>query len=333
MVEGNQVIISSIHDLLIHIGKVELGTASWNGVVFTSIALPVRVCGNNWDKYFDIRGATLVRDWQKETAKLYKDTTGNSLPTSGRVKAYSEDGSNLLNIELGETCNTMLANLPPEYNFTLLLSGILGFVGYKWYGHYVTKCKDKNDAETTQKALDCMADVAKKAIEGNQDPTLPMRKYFHSLNASDKVSVAGGEPLPKKEALQKLDRPAKDDRQVFTQCDGDYELVSINVSGKYPVVSIAQNGVVGKAMFFERVPKAVKEEIIAALEARMPDSAEAAAAAPVMSLQVDGYFTGNRIQYFVILGIGAPRVGTNYTIAQLPREVAASDKKIPGINN
>lgn len=331
--EKTLVVIKSLDELLVHMGAVLAGEASWDIVDLDklSVVVPVVVEGNTWDARIDVRGAALIQNLQKQVNSTYAMMMDESLPHSVMVKATTKEGSNWLNIDFTEVIKAGIEKMDSKDILKFL--GLCVFCGTAAYSFntYQSGLTDRSSLEALERANQNIRDVAVAVITEGKEPSLPMHRYLKTLRRGDEVSIAGSDFMPKREAVNKIERPAKDDTLFFTQCDGEYDLISINVRGELPELHIVQDGVSGKALFFARVPEAVKNEIIATLDKRISGIDGQAAPAPTMHLQLDGYFTGKGPQYFVIHGIGSPRSGKNYMIKELPSGVQGSDKQIPGL--
>ena len=329
------VIIRDVPSLLRHMGRVAKNEASWDDVNLDklSIVIPVVIEGKSWDKRLDVRGAVLVQDLQKQFAAHYISLTDEKPPRDALIKVTTKEGSNWLDIDYTEVIKSGIQKMDSKDILKAICFCVFcGTAAYS-FNSYLNNEKDKNSLAYMQAANENIHEIAMSVIESGQEPSRPMHRYIKTLRRGDKISIAESEFMKKSDAIQKIERPERDDVLYFTSCDGEYSLMSLDVSGELPVIHISQDGYSGKAMFFTRVPKEVKEAILNALDVRITNQKKGKSLPPpTMHLQLDGYFTNKTVKYFVILGIGTPRAGKHYSLSELPDEVAGKDKKIPGTN-
>ena len=325
----DDVAINTIDELLFFIGRVKKGEASWEdlNIESLSVIMPIQVDGDGWDGRIDYRGCRLIDSIQKEISKTFRMYSGETYPKESLVKATSTQKCNLVNIDISKPLEEMVKNMPPEYILLSVLSVLATFGGVTIYRHFVDRAKNRDQAETIQKALEEMRNVSVAAIKEGRDQTLPMRRYIGSLAKEDTIAIAEGDVMTRTEAKIAIPSPSFDYDLYYTSCDGIFYLHNLGVKDNNLVLEISQNDIKTKAYFFERVPKLAKENILITVDAVM-ESQEPRE----MALQVDCYFTDIGIQYCVVRNAGEKREGLHhYRLSRIPDLVKNKDKHPAGI--
>lgn len=323
------IVINGVDDLLLFIGEIRKGKASWNDLNADSISviIPIQVDGEGWDGRIDYRGCKLIDGIQKQISTTYKKYSGENYPKDSLVKATSTQKCNLVNIDISKPLEEMVRNMPPEYLLISILSALVTFGGVSAYRHFVDRAKSRDQADTLQKALEEMKNVSVAAIKEGRDQTKPMRRYIGSLDKDDTIAIADGDVMTRAEAKSAVPSPSFDNDLYYTSCDGNFDLHTVGVKGRNLMLEISQNDIKTKAYFFERVPKIAKESILATVDAVMENQEPRE-----MPLQVDCYFTDLTIEYCVIRNAGDPRPGLkHYRLSRIPDLVKAKDKHPAGI--
>lgn len=332
MAHSKKVKITNLPELLIHLGKVYKKKATWDDVDLKSLSvvIPAKVKGRERDERIDYRGATLIKSLQDDADKRYATITDEKLPAKAMIKATSKKGSNILSLDFTEIVKTAIGTMPPEYTLTFLITAALGTVGVSVYKHYVDKEKNRQNVKMIENAIEAMREVSVAALAQGVDVRKNMRKYIHSMGKDEEISIASSPYMKRPEAKSALAPATKrDDITKYTHCDGAYTLLGLSLRGELPELSIAQGAAHAKALFFARVPAAVKDEITRTIDESIENQQ------PVeMDLHMDCYFAGRRIKHCVILGIGTPRPGmTHYKLGDIPQDVKSRDAMLPGYND
>lgn len=320
--------IQGIDDLLVHVGAVELNQATWADVELESlnVAFSIVVRGKGRDARIDARSAAFVLDLQKELDTLY--TQYPDLPRRAPlIKVKSSEGSTKLTPDFTEVLKEAIQHMPPQYIAGLIALAIAGATGYYIFAKYMDARKEGKTLEYYNKALETVASAVQQATLAGYEPMRPIRRLVQGMKKDETVAVADSELLPKKEVAPQVRLPKADTVTRYVHGDGEFSLLGLSLKHAVPGLLISQDDKQTTALL-ERLAPEVKERLLQVLENRLDQQQ----VPYFVNLQIDVYFSGSRIQYAVVVGVGAPRPGLrHFALAEIPDHVPTSMALLPGL--
>jgi|GEM_PF-3762625 len=320
--------IQSIDDLLVHAGAVELNEATWEDVDLDSlnVAFSVVVRGEGRDDRIDARSAAFVLDLQKELDTVYAQYV--DLPRRAPlIKVKSSEGSTKLTPDFTEVLKEAIQRMPPEYIAGLIALAIVGTTGYYVFARVMRARQDDRTHEFYNKALETVSMVVQQAVQDGHEPMRPIRRLVQGMRRGETVAVAGGEPLTKREVAPQVRVPRGEQVTRYVHGDGQFSLLGLSLKNAIPGLLISQGNKQTTALL-ERLDPEVKENLLAALENRLDQQQ----VPYFINLQIDVYYTEARIQYAVVVGVGAPRPDLrHFSLAEIPSEVPNNAAMLPGL--
>lgn len=320
--------IQSVDELLVHIGAVQSNAASWADVDLESlkVAPSIKVDGKDRDERVDVRTAAFVIDLQKQLDTVYAQYP-DLPPRAPLLKVKASKGSSQLTPDFTQVLKEAIQHMPPEYIAGLVALAIIGTTGYFAFAKYMDAKKDGQTLEYYNKALESVTDVVKQAIQAGEEPTRPIRRLVQGMKRSETVALADSRPVQKKEIASQVRREKLDQTIKYVHGDGQFSLLGLSLKQAIPGLLISQEDKQATALL-ERLDQKVKEELLSVLENRL----EKQQVPYFVSLQIDVYFTEARIQYAVVVGVGAPRPDLrHFSLAEIPSEVPNNSAMLPGL--
>lgn len=356
------VAIRSVDDLLSFIVLANENDNLWKFIDITTlhVVIPVAVQGEFRDGRIDVFGARFVKDLQRQIHRAVKQYGGIS--TGGRrnqLRVAVEYGSDSLNVDFTGIIKEVIGKVTPEQLKQILIVGVLCATGYFGITHYIDADLEKSridlekyKAELTveqqgqlhnhdEKMLELFKksnaeligglrgmaiDVAAADVAQGRDPHQPIRKYTKTIRKKETVSVAGGEKLAKRQALERLVTLPSSETLFYAHADGIYDLLGIDLLDNAQALRIAQ-GDIKTSGLLERLDAELRGSILKTVEESIDKRKTID-----MSLQVDVFFTVNGIHHAVVVGVGSPRSELkNYSLSSFPANINQQDMHIQGM--
>lgn len=314
------------------------------------VEIPVSVKGPRRDGRIDRWGADFLKDLQNSLGWAAKEF-GN-LNLGGRKYALRqtiEMGSDKSTTDYSDVVRAVIGKMSGKQVTISVILGILCTTGYLAY-------KEFNESRLTEMRIQCemaMKESAQshdermteqlsksnitiirefnaavqeaKNITGKmgKDPEKPIRRYVKSMQRDDTLKVGESAEFNKGEALKRLGTlPEK--TLFYVNGDGAYILRGVELVGSYQAIKIGQ-GAEGTLALLERLDDEIKKAILDAVDASMETQS-----AQEMNLQVDVYFSVKGVEHAVVVGVGSPRKGLNYSLEEIPSEVPRRYWKMQG---
>lgn len=314
------------------------------------VEVPVSVKGPRRDGRIDMWGADFLKDLQRSLGWAAKEFGDLNL---GRrkyaLRQTIEMGSDKSTTDYSEAIRAVVSKMNgKQITFSVILGILLG-TGYFVYKEYnyasIEKMRMQTEQATKEKGYTHDEKIIEQLSKSNialikefnaavqdakdttgkmgRDPEKPIRKYVKSMQRDDTLEVGGSEEFNKAEALKRLS-PLPDKTLFYVKGDGAYILRGVELVGNYQAIKIGQ-GTEDTLALLERLDDEIKKAILDAVDASMETQS-----AQEMSLQVDIYFSTRGVDHAVVIGVGSPRAGSNYSLEEIPSEVPRRYWKLQG---
>lgn len=306
--------IERLEDLLVYMWGIAQETVQPGSAELapSCCKIPIRIQGVTWDKRIDVRSAQFVRGLQRELndfCQNYPEILGSQAPL---LKVAIRDGSGILDPDFWALIREALPNMNKN-TAAVLITLILTLGGYQAWDRYWASQDEARKQEVTVQAVQGLRDVA---MQRGLDPVKterPFKKLTTSLADDDRISVAGGPILPGIEAKQIVKIRSPRTTEVITPCDGAYILEKLDLTGQAPVLELSQGDFSVKA-YLEHLSPEAKQGLLDFIDERLENRQ-----AVSLNLQIDVRYTGKKVKYGSIVGVGTARPSMDHnTLAQLP---------------
>lgn len=291
-------------------GKAKPGDAE---LVEGCASMPIRLQGVTWDKRIDNRSAQFVLDLQRELKAFCQqnpDVFGGDVPL---LKVAIRQGSGILDPDFWALIKEAIPNMNAK-TAAVLITLILSMTGYQAWDRYQTSQDQARTQQVAVQAIQSMRDVAMKEGLDPVKAETPFRKLTRQLADTDQVSVAGGPVLPAKEVKQLVKAPKTRTPEVAAPCDGEYHLEKIDLTKPMPVLELSQGDYYVSA-YLEHLTNAAKKDFLKSIDDRI----ESQQAPLILKVQIDVRYTGKKIKFGSIVGVGSPRPNMDHKkLADLP---------------
>ncbi len=319
----NIIKLRTLEDLLLHALNVANGVNTWEESDYSELDLriPVVVKGPNRDHKIDYRAGKFIQDIQFLVNNTYADFEFKEHKKAPRIQVETKGGSNWLLPDFTELAKEAITMLSPEQVLIFLLATVVGGTGYLAFAKW-------QDSKTQREMMHVFERMHHEAVGAGKDLSKPVRSYINTIEKSETIAVGNGQDYPKSVAKNMIKKPAIDDKTYYVWADGNFDLLGLELSQEIPALRIAQGGKTVTALL-ERLDVETKNNLLRKIDQRL-----GLKQVPFpIDLQVDVYFSGNRISHASIIALDTPRTERRtFPLVSIPGEIPDSELILPGFS-
>lgn len=276
-------------------------------------SMPIRLQGATWDKRIDNRSAEFVLGLQRvldEFCIQHPEVFGDNAPL---LKVAIREGSGILDPDFWALIREAIPNMNAK-TAAVLITLIVTMGGYQAWDRYQTSQDNARAQEVSVQAIHAMRDIALQQGMNVAKAEVPFRKLANQLDETDRISVADGPVLPAKEAKKAVKNSTGKTAEVVVPCDGSYFLERIDLTKSMPVLELSQGDYKVKA-YLEHLSDSEKKAFLKMIDDRL----EKKQGSLLFNVQIDVRYTGKKVKFASILGVGNPRKDmTHKQLSDLP---------------